>query len=552
MKKRWRVAVLGACLPLLIAAGCADPVADPSSTAGVSGTDNSGMETVRLLLGGEYPTSQQIATVEVGTGVVNTVRPDIFGANLSWRGDGYGLWDSQADAPDATLLHSLQNSGVTHLRYPGGIEGDYFHWDESIGELSDRLPQIDPFSKDYPTYDAYDGERYVATFGPDELIELCRASGTAATIQLNAGNGTPQEAVEWIDYYLSQDVDTLTFAVGNEVCMAEERVAGMTVTKSPREYIEFYNAVYDALGERVEDISLGCIGITPSHPLNKYAEWDSQVLRALAGKIDFIDVHIGYTPYFSTGESEREAVECYMASSQWIADMIEEEIALIEQNAGEYADEIGIQITEWGPVGGNYPNSIAGSLFVSSFLHTVLAEPKVTSACYLPLINHYEAANLLGSLTDISVCGKEVYWDNCASYVFRLYAEQIGRSVLHTTVSGCDTFDSIAVGLVPAITDVPTGEAAVYYDEATGKGSLFLLNKSYGENTEFSVSLPFDRVKVDGITEMWNESFVAKNNYANPQMVTPRTEPGGQIVTGGRLTAVTKPVSLVKIDFTVE
>lgn len=546
-KKRCRITALGLCLPLLIASGCGpDSVSNPSRASEISG-----MDSVQLLLGGDYPTSEQTTKVEVDTGVINTVRPDIFGANLSWRGDGYGIWDSQKSAPNPELLESLQNSGVTHLRYPGGIEGDYFHWYESIGDVGNRVAQIDPFSRDYPTYDAYDGERYIATFGPDELIKLCRASGTAATIQLNAGNGTPEEAAQWVEYYLSQDVDTWTFAVGNEVCMAEERVEGMTVTKSPQEYIDFYNAVYDALGERVEDISLGCIGVTPSHPLNKYPGWDSQVLQALAGKIDFIDVHIGYTPYFSTGESEREAVECFMASSKWVKQMIDEEIALITANTGEYADGIGIQITEWGPVGGNYPNSVAGSLFAASFLHTVLAEPKVTSACYLPLTNHYEAANLLGSLTDISVTGQEVYWDNCVSYVFRMYAEQTGRSVLYTTVSGCKTFDSIAIGLVPAISDVPTGEAAVYFDEATGKGSLFLLNKSYDENTEFSVSLPFDRLTVDAVTELWDKSFAAKNSYANPTMVTPTEYPGGQVVTGGILTAVTKPVSLVKIDFTV-
>ena len=551
-KKRWRITALGLCLPLLIAAGCGpDPAQDPSSAPGGTGTDGGEMERVQLLLGGEYPTSEQTAVVEVGAGIVNTVRPDIFGANLSWRGDGYGVWDSETDSPDSTLLESLKNSGVTHLRYPGGIEGDYFHWYESVGEVEDRVAQIDPFSKDFPTYDAYDGERYVATFGPDELLALCQASGTAATIQLNAGNGTPEEAAEWVEYYLASDVETWSFAVGNEVCMAEERVAGMTVTKSPQEYIDFYNAVYDALGERAEEITLGCIGITPSHPLNKYRQWDSVVLQALADKIDFIDVHIGYTPYFSTGESEREAVECYMASSQWVRGLIEEEIALIEENAGEYANEIGIQITEWGSVGGNYPNSVAAALYDASFLNTVLAEPKVTSACYLPLTNHYEAANLLGSLTDLSVAGREVYWDNCASYVFRMYAEQIDRLVLQTTVSGCRTFDAIGVGLVPAISDVPTGEAAVYYDEASGEGSLFLLNKSYDENTEFSVSLPFDRLTVDAVTELWEESFVAKNNYANPTMVELTEYPAGQVVTGGSLTAVTKPISLVRIDFTV-
>ena len=68
------------------------------------------------------------------------------------------------------------------------------------------------------------------------------AADIKATIQLNAGNGTPQEAADWVQYCIDQELDVATFAVGNEVHFAEERVEGMTVTKTPQEYIDFYNA----------------------------------------------------------------------------------------------------------------------------------------------------------------------------------------------------------------------------------------------------------------------------------------------------------------------
>ena len=86
----------------------------------------------------------------------------------------------------------LKASGVTQLRYPGGIEGDYFHWNESVGDVGGRTAQIDPFPLTGPPARGRMGEKYVAIFGPDEFQELVEAAGIRATIQLNAGNGTPR------------------------------------------------------------------------------------------------------------------------------------------------------------------------------------------------------------------------------------------------------------------------------------------------------------------------------------------------------------------------
>ena len=505
---------------------------------------------ITLALGWENAqSSAEVISVTANMQAANTVQSGIFGANVSWRGDGYGQWDVENDCPDATLLQMLKDSGVTHLRYPGGIEGDYFHWQESVGE--NRIAQIDPFSSSYPTYATYDGERYVASFGPDEFLELCQAAGDGVTIQLNAGNGTAAEAAEWVRYYQQKNADVWSFCVGNEVCMAEERVDGITVTCTPQEYVDFYNAVYTELGDAVNSFELGCIGITPSHPLCKYRNWDATVLTQLADKIDFIDVHIGYSPYFTDDETDEEIVKCLLASADYVRLLLDEEIGSIQSCAGEYADNISIQITEWGPIGG-HAASVAGSVYMASFLETVLAEPKVSSACYLPLINHPRAANLLGAQIDPSVTGEKVYWDNCNSIVFRWYAEQVGRQVLSADITGGDTFDSVSVGLIPALTDVRVGSASVYYDPETKEGSIFLINKSFDENVTFSVEVPCTNITVTAVTELWNENPVAENNYIHPNTVWPSSYEAGQTASYGYIQVETKPVSVVRIDFISE
>ena len=188
---------------------------------------------------------------------------------------------------------------------------------------------------------------------------------------------------------------------------------------------------------------------------------------------------------------------------------------------------------------------------MASFLNTVTAEPKVSSACYLPLVNHWAAANLLGSLTDYSVAGKQVFWDNTNTFVFRWYSEQIDRQVLSARLSGGDTFNSVSVGLVPAMKDVSVGDASVYFDPETKTGTVFLINRDYNKNVEFNLELPFENVTVTSVTELWHENCVTGNNYANPNKVKPVSFEAGQTSPDGELTVTTKPISVVKIDFTV-
>lgn len=499
-----------------------------------------------------YEVSDQVAVVTVTDTVINDVKAGIFGANTSYRGGGYGLYNEETLTFNETLVQQLRDSGVTVLRLPGGIEGDYFHWYESVGPIENRVPQIDCFSKDYPTYTLNNGEPYLVVFGPDEWIALCEMTDTALAIQLNAGNGTPQEAVDFIRYCLDSGVTIDDITVGNEVCMAEERVEGIQVTKTPQEYVDFYLEVYDLMGEEIRQeladrgIPFGCIGIPMSHPLCKYREWDDTVLASLNGKTDFIDIHIAYSPYSVSGNNNEQIIKCLLASADRVRKHLDVEIKSLDK----YAPDVKIAISEHGPIGAiPYTSGMPGGMYLAAFFHVVLAEEKVISADYLPLTNHPAANNLLGYYNEL---GENNSWDNVVSMVFRMYAEQIGRDVLATQVIGAKTFTAPAVGLMPATRGVSEGDAAVYYDAETGEGSLFILSKAYKENTTFDITLPFSKVEITAVTELFTPNNTMYNNNSRPTMVKPTaySEYCG-VVEDGHLIITAKPVSLVRIDFVV-
>ena len=218
------------------------------------------------------------------------------------------------------------------------------------------------------------------------------------------------------------------------------------------------------------------------------------------------------------------------------------------KSIGKQSPNTMIKMSEFGPLGNSLCYGTAGSLYLASFFQTVLAQPKVFSADYLPLCFSYSSRNtLIGANT---VSGE--YWTNTVGYVFNLYAEQIGRNVLSAVSENSRTFKAQATGLIPRLLNVPEGDGAVYYDPVTGEGSIFLINRAYRDNTVFDVTLPFAAAEMTKVTELWNEDYSKSNTQAEPNAVVPVEAAYDAQITQGKITVAVKPVSLVKIDFIVK
>ena len=484
-----------------------------------------------------YATSEQVIAVMATAEAINTVKSGIFGANNGYRAGGYGIYNEETRTFNEDMLEAIRNSGVTHIRQPGGTEGDYFHWYETVGSVEERIAQINPFSSHHPTYAEKDGELYDVVFGPDEWIELCNLTGTSLTIQLNAGTGTPQEAADFIRYCLDKGVEIESIAVGNESCMEEERVEGITVTKTPDEYVAFYNEVLACMGEEMiaeldeKGIPFGCIGLPSSHVLSIHRKWDDTVLANVNVAADFIDIHIGYSPFSVNldGLSAEQIHKTLLATHTYVKKLLDMEVKTINK----YSPDTLIKMSEFGPLGNSATcYGTAGSLYLASFFHTVLAQPKVFSADYLPLTPGNSALICNGEMTT-------------PGHIFKMYSGLIGYDVLAVASENSRTFKAQASGLIPRLLNVPEGDGAVYFNAETGKGSLILINRAYTDNTVFDVTLPWANAKITKVTELWNEDY-------SQRLVTPAEVACDVQPAEGKFSVAMKPVSLVWIDFVIE
>ena len=122
-------------------------------------------------------TSFTLAIAPSGSGSVELRRCLLFPA------DHLDGWD-----PD--VVRFLRDAHMPLLRFPGGNFVSGYHWRDGVGPLEDRpvLPN--------PAWPEVEWNHV----GTDEWLHLCELIGCTPLICLNAGNGTAQEAADWVEY----------------------------------------------------------------------------------------------------------------------------------------------------------------------------------------------------------------------------------------------------------------------------------------------------------------------------------------------------------------
>jgi alpha-N-arabinofuranosidase len=91
---------------------------------------------------------------------------------------------------DPDVIRMLKDSHLPVLRWPGGNFVSAYHWRDGVGPAEKRptLPN--------PSW----GNVEPNLFGTDDFIAFCQAVECEPMICINAGNGTPEEAAQWIEY----------------------------------------------------------------------------------------------------------------------------------------------------------------------------------------------------------------------------------------------------------------------------------------------------------------------------------------------------------------
>ncbi len=503
-------------------------------------------------------TDDYAAKVRITDTVINTLRPEIFGDNIEWTNNGMGLYFPEGDRFDAEAVSALREAGITHLRYPGGTLSDYFMWHDAVGP--DRKEVPNPFAepvKGKPEYPA---------FGPEEFARFCKAMGVRATVTLNAGTGTPEQAAEVVRWCVEHGLNVIDYAVGNEIYMiksSEEPVPSLPVAKSAEEYVAFYKACDDAIRAFAPDVRMGAIGgvNTGLIPLTVEPDWMRIVVTELGDRIDFVDLHNAYAPVlrnvgfdFTQVTTDDEYAATFMAAPEYVRDNLAATKEVLRRYAPDQAIEI--HITEYGPLvypfrpGGAadkisdmaWNRSLTGALYLASLFHLFAEEPRITSANHLPL---YQGG--FGALVGLEWHDtRRKFWRNAVYPVFQTYAGLAGSEVLGVTVEG-PMFDALAGGFVPALPSVALLDAAAFRS-ADGALALTLVNRSIGGAATVTIDAP-EGMRLSSAELLTADDYHAENSVRSPDTVALKPFPIHQILSQEPLTVRLPKHSLTVVRF---
>ncbi len=181
------------------------------------------------------------------------------------------------------VIAAMKELKLSVVRWPGGCFASGYHWKDGVG--STRKPVDDPVW----------GVTDPNTFGTDEFIQWCRLVGCEPYICTNAGNGTPDEMKQWVEYCNATEGEyaELRKANGHEEPF---RVKYWSIGNENYGWWEIGRKTPENWGPMVHECAAMMRGVDPDIELAAAAwldkrEWNLPLLKAAGPDLQYMAVH---------------------------------------------------------------------------------------------------------------------------------------------------------------------------------------------------------------------------------------------------------------------
>lgn len=439
-------------------------------------------------------------------GAVEKAAPIIFTVGMSNPGT---VWlDQMTLFPkdnikglDPDVIKLTRESKLPLLRYPGGNFVSGYSWKDGIGPIDKRK------STENRPWNTIEYNH----MGTDEFIDFCRATGADPLICVNAGDGTAEEAAEWVEY-CNGSADTkygalrvengypephnvVYWEIGNEL-YGRWQIGHC----SPEEYAERYEKFYKAMV--AVDPKIKIIANGQDLRWNKPTiEHKSDILRSLS-------THTligGGTPDDTDPNEVFESLMAYTHS-------YEAHLNEMGKQMAEGVEEPLIAVTEL-QIFTNRPSlpnngSLSESLFWAGIVNSC-----IRTGGLVEMVTHSALVNHGGGLRKIN----EIVFPNPVYHARKLYSTQSGALPIHTHIS-CPMYKSS--GRYSPKTDVPYLDAVTLIDDSGDELNLIITNRHPQDELEAHISLhDFEPSETVSVQTHTGESYMSRNEWNNTDEV---------------------------------
>ncbi|OGG50269.1 MAG: hypothetical protein A3F84_18075 [Candidatus Handelsmanbacteria bacterium RIFCSPLOWO2_12_FULL_64_10] len=410
--------------------------------------------------------------------------------------------DDHISGFDPDVVRLLRESSLPLLRYPGGNFASGYHWKDGVGPIRRRPVRLNrAWSMAEPNH-----------VGTDEFMAFCAAVGCEPMICVNAGDGAPQEAAQWVEYcnggpdtefgrMRAENGHTEPYGVryweiGNELYGAWQ-IGHCT----PEEYAERYEAFRRAMLAADPGLLLIANG--------QSLAWNGPLVERKGGIVRSLSLH---TLTGGGARRQTDAEKVFRALMGYTATYDHLLQALREQAARTIPDPK-VAITEL-QVFTNVPHlptnaTQTESLFLAGILHSALRQGDLVE-----LITHSALVNHGGGLRK----ERETVYPNPVHWVSHLYGNLPDATLVRTATSG-ETFDAEVEGL-PKVTGAPLLDAVGALSQDGSRLIVLAINRDPSRAVEAVVQV--EGFTPAGITEaqtVAGEGYTSRNTYDHPDAV---------------------------------
>jgi hypothetical protein len=417
-----------------------------------------------------YSTPERSATVKIHEGQkLHSIENGFLGMNLSYFNTTDEIWKKY------NFTEKLKTAGVSSLRYPGGAETSFFHWEhpgvngyEDLWEPNEKhgiSPGRGRFQVTWVPPDKWSTNETFMNF--DEFMQVCIALKAEPIVGINLSSGIKynrrkeaiDEALRWLRYCKQKDYKVTYWFLDNEPWNREA-----AYTFKDMEYAEEICAYGAALKAEFPNIKL--IANPTSSSSYNYWDWLEKFVAKTRDVVDFIDVHW----YWAWGKASFDywlKNTPLQTGDKWKKEEWDrpyaEDIRLIRETCKKAgAPNMGFVILEWNVAPSNWSQTFNQSLIavIQAELLMEFLKADVRLTCLWPLL--WQSSRDVWSEQDFfpSIITQEPpFQATLTSDMFRMFSSVKGKSVIASESSNKD-LPVVAAG-----------------DEA-GHRVLFIINKN--------------------------------------------------------------------------
>ncbi len=411
---------------------------------------------------------------------------------------------------DPDVIRAAKAWHIPMLRYAGNFSSGY-HWRDGVGPRAQRPTMRNP---------AWGGVES-NHFGTDEFLRFCALIGATPQIAVNAGNGTPEEAADWVRYVHKKQRLPL-WEIGNEL-YGGWQIGHTDAPGNAGRFVRFRDAML-RVDPQIQIIATGKGDELSAEGLERNRVWNQSLLRAAQGNDgrvpDFLSIHplvglpgdIGHLPY-------AEQFQSAMAHPAFVdRTLLPSVIQTIREVQGPNA-KTRIAPNEWGIIivgNGDWTKSpnhdvLAGAVFNALTLNSFMRHPEWVTLANMTALMHGGGIKKPNGVVIVDP----------QYHTQQLFAAAAPSLMVETQWSGPGR-NVPARGFLPAVADVPDVDVSGALSADRRRLMAFVVNRSLDQTRRIQFSVEGFKSEQMSATILTATDPQARNTWEKPDAVAPR------------------------------